>query len=148
MSQFFSDTAVCSETLRFRPCFRLCSPGYVNLLQMQFRFNTCAADSPLRTQYLRPERGGSNRTVRKSELSARVVNCVMYTRESSWNPHSRTREHDHPQHDHPAACVIAQQYSSTAFVSLLFDSRRKNSARFSKKLYIYIFFKFRTTENS
>ena len=35
----------------------------------------------------------------------------VYTRKSSWwNPKSNTLEPDRPQHDRPAACVIAQQY--------------------------------------
>jgi hypothetical protein len=34
-------------------------------------------------------------------------------------------ESDRPQHDRPAACVIAQQYSSTTCVSLCFHSRKE-----------------------
>jgi hypothetical protein len=38
---------------------------------------------------------------------------------------SNTPEADRPQHDRPAACVIAQQYSSATFVSLRFISRKE-----------------------
>jgi len=42
-------------------------------------------------------------------------------------------EPDRPQHDRFAACVIAQQYSSSTFVSLCFNSRKKKQgARFRK----------------
>jgi hypothetical protein len=42
-------------------------------------------------------------------------------------------ERDWPQHDRSAACVIAQQYSSSTFVSLCFNSRKeKQGARFGK----------------
>jgi len=38
----------------------------------------------------------------------------MYcTWESGWNTNSNAMEPDRPQHDHPAVCVIAQQYSYT-----------------------------------
>ena len=46
-------------------------------------------------------------------MVARVCVC---TRKS-------TLETDEPQHDRLVACVIAQQYSFTTFVSLRFDSR-------------------------
>jgi hypothetical protein len=38
-------------------------------------------------------------------------------------------ERNRPQHDHPAACVIAQQYSSATFFSLRFLSRNKRIRR-------------------
>jgi len=43
-------------------------------------------------------------------------NMYVYKREPSWNPNSKTAESDRPQHECHAACVIAQQYSSTTFV--------------------------------
>jgi len=53
----------------------------------------------------------------------------MYsTRQSSLNPNPSTLEPDRPQLDRPAACVIAQQYSSTAFFSLRFNSRNERLA--------------------
>jgi hypothetical protein len=49
----------------------------------------------------------------------------------SLNQNSSTLEPDCPQHDGPAACVIAQQYFSADFVSLLFySSKGKSDARF------------------
>jgi hypothetical protein len=44
--------------------------------------------------------------------------------ESCWNPNSNTLETDRPQQERPAACVIAQQYSSPTFVS--FPQEKKN----------------------
>ena len=39
----------------------------------------------------------------------------VYTRQFSCNPNPSTLEPDRPQHDCPAACVIAQQYSSSTY---------------------------------
>jgi len=39
------------------------------------------------------------------------------------NPRSKTLEPNRLQHDRPAACVIALQYSSAAFFSLRFEAR-------------------------
>ena len=39
----------------------------------------------------------------------------VYTRDSIWNPNLSSQETDRPLRDRPAACVIAQQYSSTTF---------------------------------
>jgi hypothetical protein len=48
---------------------------------------------------------------------------------------------DRPQHDRPAACVIAQQYSFATFVSMCFHSRKeKFGARF-KLYFIFNIFK-------
>jgi hypothetical protein len=48
-------------------------------------------------------------------------------------------EPDRPQHDRSAACVIAQQYSSSTFVSLCFHSRKeKQGARFRKFFFLQI----------
>jgi hypothetical protein len=43
-----------------------------------------------------------------------------------FSSNSSTREPDRPQHDRPAARVIAQQYSSSTVVSLRFLSRKEN----------------------
>jgi len=43
---------------------------------------------------------------------------------TSWNPNSNTAESDWPQYGRPAACVIAQQYSSATFVILRFHYRK------------------------
>jgi hypothetical protein len=57
---------------------------------------------------------------RKSELSAHVVTYMyVYTWDPVWNWYTNTLEPGRPQHDRPAACRIAQQYSSATFVSLL-----------------------------
>jgi hypothetical protein len=72
---------------------------------------------------------------RKSELSLRggrgggSSTCV-YKRQSSWNSNSNTLELDRPLHDRPTVCVIAQQYSSVAFVSLTFIPTCTNSVPF------------------
>ena len=49
----------------------------------------------------------------------------VYTMKSSWNSNSNTMKCDRPQHDHPSACVIAQQYSSASFISRRFNSSKK-----------------------
>jgi hypothetical protein len=64
----------------------------------------------------------------------------VYTREWSWNANSNTPEPDRPQHDRPATCVIAQQYSSTTFVSLRFYSRKKKIRPRFQKCFIPISF--------
>ena len=52
-----------------------------------------------------------------------VCVCVyVCTRGFSWNPKCEKLECDRPQHDCPAVCVIAQQYSSVTFVSKRFHS--------------------------
>ena len=60
-----------------------------------------------------------------------VCVCVYIThihpRESNWSPNSTSLSHNWPQLDRPAACVIAQQYSSVAFVSWHFDSHEEKS---------------------
>jgi hypothetical protein len=48
-------------------------------------------------------------------------------------------EYDRPQHDSPAVCVIAQQYSSATF-ALLSIRERKSSAWFSKMLLFQLFY--------
>jgi len=52
-------------------------------------------------------------------------NIYVYTRQSSWNPNSNTLEPDRPQHDRPAACVIAQQYFSITLVILRCHSHKE-----------------------
>ena len=53
-------------------------------------------------------------------------------------------ELDRPQHDRPAACVIAQQYSSATFYSLRFHSHKENFGIRCKNvinsIYLLIFF--------
>jgi hypothetical protein len=40
-------------------------------------------------------------------------------------------ESSRPLHDRPAACVVAQQYSSATFVSLPFHSRTKKKNKYA-----------------
>ena len=47
---------------------------------------------------------------------------------------------DRPQHDLPVACVIAQQYSSSTFVSLRLDPHQKRSAALFKNTIASIYF--------
>jgi hypothetical protein len=54
-------------------------------------------------------------------------------KESSLNANSNTVEPDRPQHDRPAACVIAQQYSSATVFSFRFDSRKEKFGSHFKK---------------
>jgi hypothetical protein len=57
---------------------------------------------------------------------------------------SSTLEPGSPQHDFPATCVIAQQYSHTTFVSLRFQSREENfDARFKTSFNCPYFIKLR-----
>ena len=69
----------------------------------------------------------------KSELSIHMENymCVC-TRESNWNPISRTLEPDWPQHDSPAPCVIIQHFSSATFDSSHFHSHKEKFVEFLK----------------
>jgi len=59
--------------------------------------------------------------LRKSEVpdgKAQIGTEYTYgqLRVSSCNPNPNTRTPDRLQHDHPAACIIAQQYSSATSV--------------------------------
>ena len=55
--------------------------------------------------------------------------------ESSWNPNSNTLEPDRLQHDIPAACVIAKEYSATTLVSIRYHSRKEKCGDFQKYYY-------------
>jgi hypothetical protein len=61
-----------------------------------------------------------------------MVNCVYiytYTYTAINSVKIQTPTHwyqDQPQHDCPAACVIAQHYSSATFISLRRHSRKEN----------------------
>jgi hypothetical protein len=57
------------------------------------------------------------------------------------SPNPSTLERNRPQLDRPAACVIAQQYSSTAFFSLRFNSLKERLAGVSNMLFYFIFMK-------
>jgi len=43
-----------------------------------------------------------------------------------------------PQHDSPATCFIAQQYSSATFVSLRSHSLKEKTGRLSKMLFFSV----------
>jgi hypothetical protein len=64
-----------------------------------------------------------------------------YTGEPSLNANSHTLKPDRLQHDRPAACVIAQQYSSVTFISLFFHSHKEKYGERSENVIILIFFK-------
>jgi len=51
------------------------------------------------------------------------------------NQNAKKLEHDRPQHDSPAARVIAQQYSSATFVSSCSHSRKEKFVALLKKCY-------------
>lgn len=60
----------------------------------------------------------------------------VYLRESSLYQNSNTQEHDWPQHDHSAACLIDQDYSSTTFMSLHVFKNATFVFNFLKTVYI------------
>ena len=62
------------------------------------------------------------------------------TKHSSSDPNCSTLEPDRPQHYHPAACVIAQQYSSATFISLDFHYRKGGGELYILKMLLYSFF--------
>ena len=66
--------------------------------------------------------------VHTTESTRTWPSVYVYTTESSWNPNNNTPDPDRPQHDRPAACVIAQQYSSAYFIHCAFIVARTISA--------------------
>jgi hypothetical protein len=65
-------------------------------------------------------------------MVSRVV--CLYTQGSPVeNSNSNTLEPDWTQRNRPAACVIAQQYSSPTFVPLRFLSRMEKFGAFKKR---------------
>ena len=71
---------------------------------------------------------------------AYVSSIYFYTRESSWNPNSSIIEPDRPQHERPAAPVVAQQYSSATFISQRFHTRQGKVWRSYKNIIDSFFF--------
>jgi len=55
-----------------------------------------------------------------------MVTMYVHTSELIWNPTSKTLEPDRPQHGSPTDSVVAQQYSSSTFVSLRLHYRKKS----------------------
>jgi hypothetical protein len=80
----------------------------------------------------------------ESEWRIYVIKCApvyTYTRHFSLNPNSSTLEYDRPQHDCPAACVIAQEYSSSACSLIeLFLSQKKSARVFKRLLFKFLNF--------
>ena len=84
----------------------------------------------------------ANRILRKSNMTTDISNCISNTVNFDWNSDSDTLESHRPQHNRHAACVIAQQCSSTTLISLCFNPAKKNSARGLKMLcQCFYFFK-------
>ena len=62
----------------------------------------------------------------------------VHKRDSSWNANSSTLEPDRSQHDHFHACVIAQQYSSSSFSCVRFNSCKLKFRERLKTLLFYL----------
>ena len=92
---------------------------------------------PLQLHYVRY---GAREILSESELSTHVLHCrcvwvQLKTRIQTCGNLPGRNNHL------PAACVIAQQYSSTTFVLLRSHSREKKiGSRFQKKLYLFLLF--------
>jgi hypothetical protein len=67
-------------------------------------------------------------------------NVYVYKMQSSWNPNFNTLKPDRPQHALPAACVIAQQYSSATHISFCFHYRNQQFGRRFKNVIASIFY--------
>jgi len=68
-------------------------------------------------------------------------NIYAFAKESSWNANSDMMVLDRPQHYCFAACVVAQQYSSTTFVSLCFHYWKEKFGAHFKNVIFFTFFK-------
>jgi hypothetical protein len=76
---------------------------------------------------------------RKSELCVHMVK--LRTREFNGNPNFNILEPEGPLHDSTTACVIAQQYSSSTFLSLSFHlCKTKFDALFKNVIISFLFF--------
>jgi hypothetical protein len=123
------------------PSHRLCSCPFVVVILKYPLLQACMTtvcicvlpvniiDTPRRKQHLRSGRSDFYVCVRI------WLTRYVYTEGSSWNLSSNTLELYWLQHDCPADCVIAQQYSSTTFDSLRFCSRKEKNCAFSKMLF-------------
>jgi hypothetical protein len=60
-------------------------------------------------------------------VRAHTVKCICIHKAVQLKTKFQHTEPDRPQHDRPAACVIAQQYSFVTSVLLRCRSQRKNS---------------------
>jgi hypothetical protein len=75
-------------------------------------------------------------------------NIYAFANESSWNANSDMMVLDRPQYDCFAACVVAQQYSSTTFVSLCLHYRKEKFGPHFKNVIVSPFFTFLKLRNS
>jgi hypothetical protein len=77
-----------------------------------------------------------------------MVTCICIYKAVHSDPKSNTLEHFRPQHYRPApACIIAQQYSPTPYVSLhLHYCKEKFGARFKNVIIYFTFLKLRNPE--
>jgi hypothetical protein len=65
-----------------------------------------------------PKRSGASRVLHWPQLGLRIVKYTYIITFRRWKPNSNTLQPYRPQHNRPAACVGAQQYTSVTFVSL------------------------------
>jgi hypothetical protein len=65
--------------------------------------------------------------------------AYVYTRESRWNQKSNILGPDRRQHDHPATCAIAPQYSTT-LISLRCHFSKQNFGTRFKRVIVSIYF--------
>jgi len=78
--------------------------------------------------------------LRRSMVNYIYIYIYEYTRQSSWNPNSSILGCDRPQHDRPATCVIAQQYSSVILVLLGFHFGKWKFGVHLKKIFCLFYF--------
>jgi hypothetical protein len=109
--------------------------------------NTCFVTdtgTPRLRQQLRAGRSGASESLHNSELNKLTANCTRVYKKSSWNPNSNTPKPDLQKQDRPTVCVVAQQNSSTTFVSPHLHSRKekKNRRAFQNLIFVSIFVSF------
>jgi hypothetical protein len=84
----------------------------------------------------------------KSELSMHIVGYICISRYSSLNPNSNTLDAHGSLQECPAACFVAQQCSSTFYVSLLFNCHKEELGMHLKMLFLsFCFFIFKNCVN-
>jgi len=74
-------------------------------------------DTPQFMWYLHSGKSGISQILYKSELSIHMVKYICMYKTVKLKSNSTALEPGRLQHDHPAACVITQKYSSTTFIS-------------------------------
>ena len=100
---------------------------------------------PRFTHQLRTGRCGASRILRKSELSINLLNCICTCKGVQ-----KKSKFQYTGILSAAACVIAQQYSSTTFVSLRFLTRKEKLGARLKNVIVkfFTFLKLRKSEFS